>query len=193
MNKQELLQKLYAAYANCRKCPLYKNRTNIVFGSGNPESKILFVGEGPGAEEDLQAKPFVGKSGLLLTKCLETVGIERAQVYITNVVKCRPPQNRTPTTDETKTCMGNLLIPQIDIIKPKIVVTVGSCATINVLDVFCKELSNFKITEQRGKIIDLEKFNLMPIFHPAYILRNQKKLPIFINDLEKIRIEQDRL
>lgn len=177
--KQDLLNKLYEPYKKCTQCPLGTlGRTNVVFGEGNPDARIMFVGEGPGQEEDRQNRPFVGRSGKLLTQTLSNLGISRQDVYITNVVKCRPPNNRNPLPLESTTCKNLLLFNQIKIINPPTIVTLGSIA----LQAFQK--GRISITRMRGTIIKTNNISLIPTYHPAYILRNPKELPIFANDIK---------
>ncbi len=181
--KQELLNKLYEPYKNCILCPLGTlGRKNVVFGEGNPDADLMFIGEAPGRDEDEQGKPFVGMSGQLLNKALEIAGINRQDIFITNIVKCRPPNNRLPTELESTTCKGILLYNQIRIIKPKIICTLGSHA-LNSLMVTTKG-EPLKITKVRGKIIQRDKITLLPIYHPAYILRNRSELITFVNDIK---------
>ena len=177
--KQTLLEELYAPYKKCQMCPLGSlGRKNIVFGEGNPNTKLMFIGEGPGQKEDELCRPFVGRSGQLLTKILEAVGLSRKDVFITNVVKCRPPKNRKPLPNESETCTNLLLFKQIEIILPTTICTLGSAAT----QVFLgKEV---KITKIRGKQFKQENNILIPTYHPAYILRNQRELENFANDIK---------
>lgn len=183
--KQKLLNRLYKPFENCQKCPLGATRTErVVFGSGNPDAKLLFIGEGPGREEAIQGKPFVGRSGQLLNKCLEAVGINRNHAYITNIVKCRPPNNRAPKPNEASTCMKLLLFNQIKIIEPEIICTLGSCAYS-----YLTNNPSFKITKEHGKFETFKNMKIIPIYHPAFILRNKSKLPEFIKDLEKLNLE----
>ncbi len=176
--KSDLLYQLYAPYANCMSCPLSKTgRTNVVFGRGNPDAKLLIVGEGPGKEEDLQGIPFVGRSGKLLTKVLLELEFDPQDIYITNIVKCRPPANRTPTPEEANTCINLLLKNQIKIVSPQLICTLGSCAT----SLLLKSIT--PISKIRGTLQPYEKLSLMPTYHPAYILRNSKNLPFFVSDL----------
>lgn len=179
--KQSLLDKLYTPYQNCTMCPLgFLGRKNIVWGEGNPDAKIMFIGEGPGRDEDEQGRPFVGRSGKLLTKTLEGLGIKRADVFIANVVKCRPPNNRVPTEQESSICMGLFLYNQIKIIRPKIICTLGSSSTQALLG------PDVKITKVRGKIQHKDGITIIPTYHPAYILRNASELPTFVQDLASI-------
>lgn len=179
--KQEALALLKEKFCSCTKCPLAKQgRQNVVFGHGNPEAKLMFVGEGPGRDEDIQAKPFVGRAGKLLTKILEAMGMKREDVYISNVVKCRPPNNRAPLPDESQVCKKSILFEEIKIIKPKIICTLGSVATQEILQ------KPIPISKIRGNFVELGDFLLMPTFHPAYLLRNpQKKKDVWL-DMQKI-------
>jgi len=158
------LQRIAAAVARCAKCPLHKERLRTVPGQGNPHPEILLVGEGPGAEEDRQGVPFVGEAGQLLTKMIEAMGLTRADVFITNVVKCRPPENRKPTPDEMAACLPYLR-EQIALLRPKVIVALGAVATQGLLGV------ETKISELRGQWQLFETIDLMPTFHPAYLLR----------------------
>ena len=181
LTKQEQLKQLKKQSANCTLCPLAtQGRKNVVFGNGNFDAKLMFVGEGPGRDEDLQALPFVGRAGKLLTKIIEAMGLKRTDVYISNIVKCRPPNNRAPLPDESQICKKSILFHEIEIIKPKIICTLGSTATQELLE---KPISISKI---RGTFIDFNNTLLMPTFHPAYLLRNpSKKLEVW-NDMKKI-------
>ncbi|MFC1841905.1 uracil-DNA glycosylase [Candidatus Dependentiae bacterium] len=177
--KQELLNDLYEPYKNCTMCPLgILGRQNVVFGEGNPDATLMFVGEGPGQKEDQLCRPFVGRSGQLLTKVLEAVGLSREDVFITNVVKCRPPNNRKPLPNESEICTNLLLFKQIKIIRPKVICTLGSAAT----QVFLGK--DIKITKMRGKMFDKNGFLMIPTYHPAYILRNNRELENFADDIK---------
>lgn len=156
----------------CKNCRLALNRKNVVPGEGNPNAILMFIGEGPGADEDVQGKPFVGKAGQLLTKILECVNISRSEVYITNVVKCRPPNNRVPFLDEMEACK-EFLYNQIKIIKPKIIGALGSTAAKFLLG---ENIGN--ISKIRGNWYDFdENIKVMPLYHPSYLLRNPSKEP----------------
>ncbi len=160
---------LYREIENCKKCKLWEGRTNVVVGSGNKKSKVVFVGEGPGADEDKQGVPFVGKAGQLLDKIFEVVGLKRDEIYITNVVKCRPPNNRNPESDEIKMC-APYLKKQLELIKPQFLVALGSVAT-NFL--FGKKMP---ITKVRGKWYKSKLgYWFFPTFHPSYLLRNPSR------------------
>lgn len=162
------------------KCPLGgMGRTNIVFGEGDPNATLMFIGEGPGRDEDLQGKPFIGRSGRLLTKIMEAVGIKREEVFITNIVKCRPPNNRKPLPQESSTCKNLLLLNQIKIIQPKAICTLGASALEGLIG------QQVKITKMRGNTLELYGAKLVPAFHPAYILRNPKMLHFLAEDIEK--------
>lgn len=176
------MEELRDCSMECTKCPLHENRTNVVFGSGSQEANLVFVGEGPGREEDFQSEPFVGRAGQLLTKIINAIDLTRDEVYITNVVKCRPPENRNPETEEIEQCMP-FLLRQLGIIEPKIICTLGLIATRSLLN------TNQGITKTRGKFYEFGKSKLMPTFHPAYLLRNAKnKQPVW-EDMQKIKAE----
>lgn len=165
---------------NCKKCKLCTNRTNIVFGSGNKEADIMFIGEGPGADEDSQGLPFVGKAGKLMNMAFEGLGIKRANVYIANIVKCRPPQNRVPQPDEAEACL-NYLRNQVILVKPKIIVLLGSTALKNILG------NEMSITASRGKWIEKKGIYYMPTWHPAALLRDENKKIDFWKDLKAVK------
>ena len=161
-------------------CPLGNlGRTQVVFGQGNPDADLMFVGEGPGKDEDIQGKPFVGRSGQLLNRVFELLHIQRSEVFITNIVKCRPPNNRKPLPIESKTCKSILLLNQIKIIQPQVICTLGSAAIQSLLE---KEV---KITKIRGSEYSLGSIPIIPTYHPAYILRNPKELQSLIDDITK--------
>ena len=164
---------------DCNKCKLCSNRTNIVFGQGNKDADIMFIGEGPGADEDMQGIPFVGKAGKLMNMAFEGVGIKREDVYIANIVKCRPPQNRVPEQSEADSCL-NYLRNQVILVKPKIIVLLGSTALKNILG---KDLS---ITACRGKWIEKKGIYYLPTWHPAALLRDENKKIEFWRDLKTV-------
>ncbi len=179
ITKQQQLDALYAPYKKCKECPLGNlGRINVVFGSGNPDAFLMFIGEAPGKEEDIQNKPFIGRSGKLLNQALITANINREDTFVTNIVKCRPPKNRRPTPLESTTCKNILLLNQIRIIKPLVICTLGSTAIQELLS-----MPKLQISEVRGKIHELGNIVIVPTYHPAYILRNPKKLEVLINDL----------
>ena len=161
------LEDIKACIGECKRCRLCEARTKIVFGEGNPNTQLMFIGEGPGEDEDLSGRPFVGRAGQLLTKIIENgMKLKREDVYIANIVKCRPPANRTPVEDEIMTCFP-FLMGQINVIKPKVIITLGSPATCTLLN------EKIKISAIRGTFYDWkEGIKLMPTFHPAYLLRN---------------------
>ena len=165
---------------DCNKCKLCTGRNNIVFGIGNKNADIMFIGEGPGAEEDIQGEPFVGKAGQLMNKAFEALEIKREEVYIANIVKCRPPQNRNPEADEAKACM-DYLRNQVILIKPKIIVLLGSVALKNILG------EEYGITNSRGKWIERKGIWYMPTFHPAALLRDESKKLDFWRDLKLVK------
>ncbi|MCB1044268.1 MAG: uracil-DNA glycosylase [Acidobacteria bacterium] len=162
---RETLSGLYAAFSNCRACALATTRHAFVFGEGAPDARLMFVGEGPGRQEDETGRPFVGDAGQLLTRIIEAMGLSRADVFIANVVKCRPPGNRAPLPDEMATC-SPILKKQIETVKPEIVVALGGTA----LRFFKGEACS--IVRSRGVVFDWHGTPIMPTFHPAYILRN---------------------
>ncbi|HYS79001.1 MAG TPA: uracil-DNA glycosylase [Candidatus Dormibacteraeota bacterium] len=167
---------------DCTRCGLCGGRTNIVFGVGNPDARLMFVGEGPGADEDLKGEPFVGRAGQLLTKIIESMGLQRGDVYIANVVKCRPPENRTPLPDEIGTC-SPFLFQQIRAIRPRVVVCLGTPAAQTLLG------TRETITRLRGAFRDLEGIRVMPTFHPAYLLRNPAAKREVWDDMKKVMAE----
>lgn len=162
----------------CKKCDLHKNRKQAVLGEGNVFAKIMFIGEAPGEEEDIQGRPFVGRAGQLLTKAIENAGLKREDVYIANINKCRPPNNRQPTLEEQEACFPYLQ-RQIDIINPKILCLLGATAYRGVLK---KEP---KITKERGKLLNYGDKLVFITFHPSYILRNQTVKDVFFEDIKK--------
>ena len=165
---------------NCTKCKLCTNRNNVVIGIGNKNARIMFIGEGPGAEEDAQGTPFVGKAGKLMDKAFQGVGIKREEVYIANIVKCRPPNNRNPENDEASAC-EEYIQSQINLVKPEIIVLLGSVALKNILG------EEYGITFSRGKWFEKDGIKYMPTFHPAALLRDESKKIDFWNDLKKIQ------
>lgn len=176
---------------DCQRCKLCATRTNIVFGSGNEKATLMFVGEGPGADEDLQGLPFVGKAGELLTKMILAMGLSREDVYIANIVKCRPPNNRPPEEDEIAACLP-FLKKQIEAIAPKIICALGSFAAQTLL------ASKTRISDLRGQFYDFrcndtcDAIKVMPTFHPAYLLRNPSEKKKAWEDLKKIMKETNR-
>ena len=175
----ENLDELEEKIKGCNRCKLCKTRQNIVFGVGNKNAKIMFIGEGPGADEDRLGEPFVGKAGKLMDMAFEAVGIKRQEVYIANIVKCRPPANRNPEDDEAAACM-DYLRNQVMIVKPKIIVLLGSVALKNILG------KDYGITASRGKVIEKKQITYIPTWHPAALLRDETKKIDFINDLKLV-------
>jgi len=174
------LQELENHCQKCQKCDLAKTRRNLVFGQGNPNSKIMFIGEGPGRVEDETGLPFVGKAGQLLDKMLLSINLSRKDVYICNIVKCRPPQNRDPRPDEIENCL-NYLRMQLILIKPKIVVCLGRIAATTIMD------KNFKITKQHGEVFENKGYKFVATYHPAALLRFPEKKKDAYQDLLVIK------
>jgi uracil-DNA glycosylase family 4 len=173
------LEEIRQQLGDCRRCKLHRTRRTLVFGEGHPEAKLMLIGEGPGFEEDVQGRPFVGKAGQLLTRILESIHLRREGVYITNIVKCRPPQNRNPEPDEIHSCYP-FLVKQIQAIRPAIICALGSFATQTLLK------TNAKITALRGKIHDLEGIKVIPTFHPAFLLRNPERKKDVWEDVKRV-------
>lgn len=176
------LADIRADLGDCRRCKLAHTRTHLVFGDGNPAARLVFVGEGPGADEDATGVPFVGKAGQLLNKIIEAIGMKREDVYICNVVKCRPPENRTPERDEVAACNG-FLHRQLAIISPKIIVALGATPAFTLL----ADNKIGSITRIRGTFFDYRGTPLMPTFHPAYLLRSPDKKREVWEDMKKVR------
>jgi len=181
-SKHKLLEELRREMGNCARCKLHVQRKNIVFGTGNPDARLVFVGEGPGRDEDIQGEPFVGKAGQLLTRIIEAIGLTREEVYIANIVKCRPPENRNPQPDEIKACEP-FLLRQLDIIKPEIICALGSFAAQTLL------MSSEKITKLRGRFHNFKGIKLMPTYHPAFLLRNPEMKKDVWEDMKLVRKE----
>jgi uracil-DNA glycosylase family 4 len=170
-----------ADIGDCTRCKLHgQGRKQIVFGVGNPDADLMFVGEAPGGDEDIQGIPFVGRAGQLLTKIIEAIGLRRDDVYIANVIKCRPPQNRNPEQDEVDTCEP-FLFRQIDIIKPKVIVALGTFAARTLLRTLDP------ISRLRGRVYDYRGAKLVPTFHPAYLLRNPSSKREVWEDMKQVR------
>lgn len=181
--RTKLLEKLRQEMLVCHKCPLEKSRTNLVFGVGNPMADLMFVGEAPGRDEDLQGEPFVGRAGQLLNKIIKAIGMDRSDVYIANVLKCRPPGNRNPLPEEIVLCMP-YLIKQIEIIKPKVLCALGTFAAQTLLN------TKAPVGTLRGKFHEYKGIPFMVTFHPAYLLRNPNDKAKVWEDMKKVR---DRL
>jgi DNA polymerase len=177
----EALQAVRADIGDCTRCKLHTlGRTQIVFGVGNPNADLMFVGEAPGGDEDIQGIPFVGRAGQLLTKIIEAIGLKRDDVYIANVIKCRPPGNRNPEQDEVDTCEP-FLFQQVDIIEPKVIVALGTFAAralLRTLD---------PISRLRGRVYNYRGAKLIPTFHPAYLLRNPSAKREVWEDMKVVR------
>jgi DNA polymerase len=178
--KEKALEVLRLEILKSECCQLCKTRTNLVFGAGNPSAKLVFVGEAPGREEDLQGLPFVGRAGQLLTKIIESIGLERKDVYICNILKCRPPDNRNPFPTEILACEG-YLVRQLERIKPRVICALGKFAAQTLLK------SQTSITQLRGKFYDYHGIKLLPTFHPAYLLRNPQGKRLVWEDMKKIK------
>jgi uracil-DNA glycosylase len=181
MNKiaGDSLPRILGDIGECTRCKLHRGRTKLVFGDGNPKADLVFVGEGPGRDEDAQGLPFVGRAGKLLTQMIEAMGLQRQDVYICNVVKCRPPENRTPEKDEVETC-SPFLLRQLDAISPKVIVCLGSVAAQTLLE------TNRGISHFRGQWLDFRGRKLMATYHPAYLLRNPSAKGEVWKDLQRV-------
>jgi len=178
----DTLDALYKKCSECEGCSLHQTRTNCVFGSGNPNADLMFVGEAPGEQEDLQGKPFVGRAGQLLDKFLYAVDINREDVYIANILKCRPPKNRNPLPEEEEACI-DFLREQVKIIQPKIIVCLGSVAAVKLIK------PDFKITREHGQWFELDGRKYIATYHPSALLRDVSKRPEAFMDLREIRKE----
>ncbi len=177
---------LYATLQGCKGCGLSAGRTNIVIGDGNPKAKIMLIGEGPGRDEDLQGIPFVGAAGKLLDKMLAAIDLDRNNVYIANIVKCRPPQNRTPLEEEAEACIGHLRA-QVALVRPAIIVCLGATAARYVYD------RNVRITRDRGIWKCSKGVWILPTYHPAALLRDESKKREAWDDLKKLRAKYEEL
>ncbi len=164
---------------DCKRCKLHRTRKTIVFGEGNEKATLMLIGEGPGYDEDVQGRPFVGKAGQLLTKIIQSINLSREEVYIANIIKCRPPQNRNPEPDEIQNCHP-FLMKQISVIQPKIICALGTFSAQTILK------TGSKITALRGKLYDLEGIKVIPTYHPAFLLRNPEKKREVWEDMKKI-------
>jgi len=174
------LDEIRAEIGDCRRCKLHSTRTNIVFGEGSPKARIMFIGEGPGHDEDISGRPFVGRAGKLLTQAIENgMGIPRSEVYIANIVKCRPPENRDPEQDEADACVG-FVKQQIQAVKPEVIVLLGRIPLLHILG------EKTGITKVHGEWYKFEGIPTMPVFHPSYLLRSPGQKRPFWEDLKKI-------
>ncbi|MDP3702771.1 MAG: uracil-DNA glycosylase [Candidatus Omnitrophota bacterium] len=179
-SKTERLGALAHEVERCRRCPLYRTRTHAVVSDGTPEARLMFIGEAPGRDEDLQGKPFVGAAGQLLTKMIQAMGLRREDVYICNVLKDRPPGNRTPEPDEVEACLP-FLREQIAIVRPSVICVLGAVAAKAMLG------PHVAITKIRGSVCEYEGIPLVPTFHPAYLLRNPDAKKFSWADLKKVK------
>jgi uracil-DNA glycosylase family 4 len=173
------LEEIRKELGDCKRCKLHRTRRTIVFGEGNEKAKLMFIGEGPGYDEDVQGRPFVGRAGQLLTKIVQSIHFEREEVYIANIIKCRPPQNRNPEPDEIKSC-SPFLMKQIQAIEPKIICALGTFAAQTLLQ------TDAKITSLRGRTFDLKGIKVLPTYHPAFLLRNPDKKREVWEDMKQI-------
>src|SRR5688572_21435687 len=176
----ETFEQIHQEIGDCTRCPLHQERTHVVHTEGNRKARLMFVGEAPGADEDAQARPFVGRAGQLLTKIIEAIGMKREDVLIGNVNRCRPPGNRAPMPDEVEMCK-QLLLREIAAVQPEVIVVLGNTATKNLLD------TREGITKLRGNFQDYKGIRVMPTFHPAYLLRDPSKKRETWEDLKKVR------
>ena len=174
------LDALRATIGDCRKCKLSRQRTHIVFGEGNANARLMFIGEAPGREEDLQARPFVGEAGTLLTRLIEKMGFTREDVYIANIVKCRPPMNRDPDPEEIEMCRG-FVEKQIEIIQPKVIMSLGRISSQTLTGD-----TKLKITAVRGRRFEYKGIPMIPTFHPAYLIRTPKDKWLTWADAQKV-------
>lgn len=180
--KRTQLEKLRSECAACRGCGLWETRTNVVFGTGNPGARLMFVGEAPGEQEDLSGTPFVGRAGQLLDRYLEAVGIQREDVYIANILKCRPPKNRDPLPAEEDVCI-DFLRGQVRIIRPKIIVCLGRISAMRLIS------PDFKITAQHGQWFLRGGFKMTAVYHPAALLRDPRRKGEMLEDMKIIAAE----
>lgn len=182
----ETWEELEKSIIGCKKCKLCTGRNNIVFGTGNKEAEIMFIGEGPGADEDREGEPFVGRAGKLMNMAFDGIGIKREEVYIANIVKCRPPSNRNPEADEAEACI-DYLRNQVMLVKPKVIVLLGSVALKNILG------NEYGITASRGNWIERKGILYMPTWHPAALLRDENKKIEFWKDLKQVKEKMENI
>ncbi len=182
----ETWEELEKSIIGCKKCKLCTGRNNIVFGTGNKEADLMFIGEGPGADEDREGEPFVGRAGKLMNMAFDGIGIKREEVYIANIVKCRPPSNRNPETDEAEACM-DYLRNQVMLVKPKVIVLLGSVALKNILG------NEYGITASRGNWVERKGILYMPTWHPAALLRDENKKIEFWKDLKQVKEKMENI
>jgi uracil-DNA glycosylase len=176
------LSELEAVAKQCTQCRLHHGRTHVVFGVGNPHAELMFAGEAPGRDEDLQGEPFVGRAGQLLTRIIEAIGMRRQDVYIANVIKCRPPNNRNPEADEIARCEP-YLVRQIELVKPRLIVALGTFAAQTLLK------TKLPISQLRGRFHTYHGVKLMPTFHPAFLLRNPERKRAVWEDMQVVQRE----
>jgi uracil-DNA glycosylase family 4 len=182
----ETIEDIHKDVGNCTRCALHEGRTQIVHSTGNRQADLMFIGEAPGADEDAQGEPFVGRAGQLLNKIIEAIDMKREDVFIGNVNRCRPPGNRTPTLEEAATCK-QFLLREIAIVRPKVIVVLGNTACQNLLE------TKVGITKLRGEFQDYFGVKVMPTFHPAYLLRDPRKKREVWEDMKKVRDELNKL
>ena len=173
------LEALRSDVLTCRHCDLHKTRQKVVFGNGSPKAELMFIGEAPGQDEDIQGLPFVGRAGQLLTKIIEAMGMKREDVYIANILKCRPPNNRAPLPTEIVACQDNVK-RQVELIKPKVICTLGKFASQTLLR------TETTISSLRGNFYEYNGIKVMPTYHPAYLLRNPAEKKYVWGDMKKI-------
>jgi DNA polymerase len=176
------LEEIRRELGDCKRCKLHRTRSTIVFGEGKEKARLMLIGEGPGYDEDVQGRPFVGRAGQLLTKILQSIGLQREEVYIANLIKCRPPQNRNPEPDEIQSCYP-FLMKQIKAIQPRIICALGSFAAHTLLQ------TDAKITSLRARIFDLAGIQVFPTYHPAFLLRNPERKREVWEDMKRIAEE----
>ncbi len=187
MEMIESMEELRQQVLTCTRCGLCQGRTNAVFGVGNPHAGVMFIGEGPGEQEDLKGEPFVGRSGQLLDKMLAYIGLSRSEnIFIANMVKCRPPQNRDPSKDEVALCM-DYLRNQVHLIRPRIIVCVGRIAATALIS------PDYKVTKEHGTFIERGETLMMGTFHPAALLRNPNQKPAAMEDFLALRAKMEEL
>ena len=187
MDKREELEKIASEILSCTKCPLHKNRNNAVPGEGNYDAEVMFIGEAPGAEEDRQGRPFVGAAGRLLTEALSLAGFRREEVFITNIVKCRPPGNRVPTNEERNACIPYLL-RQMELIKPRIVCLLGRTPLETLI-------GPYSISKMRGKVVEKMGYKFFLTYHPAAAIYNPQLKQQFLDDIKTLKLllgEEDK-
>ncbi len=183
--KEEIMKKIENEVKNCKKCDLFDKRKNVVFGYGDLNSKVIFIGEAPGKNEDETGIPFCGKAGKVLDKLLKSISIKRENIYITSVLKCRPPKNRKPKKEEIESC-GIYLKKQIEIINPKVICCLGDIS----LKFIFKNFSineKCKISKLHGKVIEINNIKILPTFHPAYAIYNPKIISLMEKDFKKLK------